>query len=204
MGIYPLLTSVFTYSLPLKVILGKSVVRPVELDQGTAKEIFQCGVDSGFKPLLGGTMCTDDFYEGKNSDMSCVLFDPPPLHTHTHNTHTHTHTHTHIHTQAKQSLRQPYETQLLPPSEPALGCLCTTQALEPCAGKSSWGRASNPQTCRRTVQVSRREVAKPKVPQQPHLAVMVSCSVLSPSKRLIAGGTNIMVYLKERHHVLIK
>ena len=50
--------------LPFKVILGKSVVRPAELDQATAKEIFQCGVDNGFKPLLGGTMCTDDFYEG--------------------------------------------------------------------------------------------------------------------------------------------
>ena len=45
----------------------------------------------------------------------------------------------------KQSLRQPYKAQLLLSSEPALGCLCTTQALGPCAGKSSWGRASNPQ-----------------------------------------------------------
>jgi len=27
----------------------------------------------------------------------------------------------------------------------ALGCLCTTQTLEPCASQSSWGRASNPQ-----------------------------------------------------------
>jgi len=50
--------------LSLKVILGKSVARPAELDQVIAKEIFQCGVDNGFKPLLGGTMCTDDFYEG--------------------------------------------------------------------------------------------------------------------------------------------
>ena len=32
---------------------------------------------------------------------------------------------------------------LLLPSEVAPGCLCTTQALKPCAGKSSWGRASN-------------------------------------------------------------
>ena len=55
---------------------------------------------------------------------------------------TRTHTRTCAHT---QSLQQPCETQLLPHSEPALGCLCTTQALKPCAGKSSWGRASNPQ-----------------------------------------------------------
>ena len=34
-------------------------------------------------------------------------------------------------------------TQLLPPSEPVLGCLCTTQALESCVGKFTWGRASN-------------------------------------------------------------
>ena len=58
-----------------------------------------------------------------------------------------THTHAHTHTKQKQSLQQPCETQLLSPSEPALGCLCTTQAIEPCAGKSSWGRASNLQDC---------------------------------------------------------
>ena len=30
-------------------------------------------------------------------------------------------------------------------SVPKLVCLCTTQTLEPCKTKSSWGRASNPQ-----------------------------------------------------------
>ena len=43
-----------------------------------------------------------------------------------------------------QGLQHPCKAQLLPPSEPALGCLYTTQVLEPCAGKSSWGRASKP------------------------------------------------------------
>jgi len=49
------------------------------------------------------------------------------------------HRHTH------RAKAKPTAAMLLPPSEPALRCLCTTQALEPCAGKSSWGRASNPQ-----------------------------------------------------------
>jgi len=35
------------------------------------------------------------------------------------------------------------EYSYLLPSTPALGYLCTTQALKPCAGKSSWGMASN-------------------------------------------------------------
>jgi len=51
----------------------------------------------------------------------------------------------HYSNKAKQSLQQPCKAQLLPPSERALGCLCTTQAFQPCTGKSSWGRASNPQ-----------------------------------------------------------
>ena len=57
-----------------------------------------------------------------------------------HVTHACTYLHTRMYTctHAKQSLRQPYETQLLSPSEPVLGYL-------PCAGRSSWGRASNPQ-----------------------------------------------------------
>ena len=40
-----------------------------------------------------------------------------------------------------QSLQKSMQTQLLPLSKPTLGCLCITQALEPCADKSSWGRA---------------------------------------------------------------
>jgi len=44
--------------------------------------------------------------------------------------------HTHMHTFTSTS-----ETA----NEQALGYLCTTQALKPCTGKSSWGRTSNPQ-----------------------------------------------------------
>ena len=43
----------------------------------------------------------------------------------------------------KQSLRQPCKTQLLSPSEPPLGFLCTTQALESSAGESSSGRTNH-------------------------------------------------------------
>ena len=46
-------------------------------------------------------------------------------------THTHAHEHTHKAKPTAIAIQQRY--------------LCTTQALEPCAGKSSWGRTSNPQ-----------------------------------------------------------
>jgi len=52
----------------------------------------------------------------------------------------HTHTYTH-----KAKPPAAILMQLLLPSEPILGCLCTTQAPKLCAGKSSWGRASNSQ-----------------------------------------------------------
>ena len=66
---------------------------------------------------------------------------------------------------AKQSLWKPCETQLLPPSEPALGNLYTTQALKASAGKSFWDRASNPQEdCPSLTD----RIHGPKVPQQFH------------------------------------
>jgi len=43
-----------------------------------------------------------------------------------------------------------------------LGCLCTTQALELVQANLPWARLV---THRRTIQVSRREVAEPKLPQ---------------------------------------
>ena len=46
------------------MILGKPVVRPAELDLQLAEEIYVCGEDCDFQPVLGGTFCTDDFYEG--------------------------------------------------------------------------------------------------------------------------------------------
>ena len=35
------------------------------MDQGVAEAIFSCQDDSSFKIVLGGILCTDDFYEGK-------------------------------------------------------------------------------------------------------------------------------------------
>ena len=47
-----------------QVILGRTVSRPSTLDEGLAQSILSCQDDSAFKTLIGGTMCTDDFYEG--------------------------------------------------------------------------------------------------------------------------------------------
>ena len=67
------------------------------------------------------------------------------LHTihHTHvQMHAHPPTHTHTHTEKPPAP----ETQLLPPSKPVLGCLCTTQTLESGANKSSWDRTTHSRT----------------------------------------------------------
>ena len=56
------------------MILGKPVARPAELDSTVAEEIYECGKDCDFQPMLGGTLCTDDFYEGlKNAQICCLL-----------------------------------------------------------------------------------------------------------------------------------
>lgn len=49
----------------ITMILGKPVARPAELDLKVAEEIYECGKDCDFQPMLGGTLCTDDFYEGQ-------------------------------------------------------------------------------------------------------------------------------------------
>lgn len=40
------------------------MARPAELDPIIAEEIRECGKDCDFQTMLGGTLCTDDFYEG--------------------------------------------------------------------------------------------------------------------------------------------
>ena len=50
--------------LVYQMILGKPVARPAELDLKVAEEIYECGRDCDFPTMLGGTLCTDDFYEG--------------------------------------------------------------------------------------------------------------------------------------------
>jgi hypothetical protein len=48
-----------------QVILGNTVVRSTDLDQGLAEELLQCSKDLGqFETVIGNTMCTMDFYEG--------------------------------------------------------------------------------------------------------------------------------------------
>lgn len=54
-----------------QVILGKTVVRNTDLDEGVAKELLQCSRDLKlFETVIGNTMCTLDFYEGR----SCASF----------------------------------------------------------------------------------------------------------------------------------
>ncbi|XP_010882720.1 uridine phosphorylase 1 isoform X1 [Esox lucius] len=49
-----------------QVILGKTVVRSTDLDEGLAEELLQCSKDLGqFNTVVGNTMCTLDFYEGQ-------------------------------------------------------------------------------------------------------------------------------------------
>ena len=46
------------------MIFGERKSRPTKMDQGVAEAILSCQDDTSFKTVLGGTMCTDDFYEG--------------------------------------------------------------------------------------------------------------------------------------------
>jgi len=55
----------------LQVILGKKVVRPCVFDQCLVESILSCQNDTSFQTVLGGTMCTDDFYEGR-VECTCV------------------------------------------------------------------------------------------------------------------------------------
>ncbi|KAL5503285.1 hypothetical protein EMCRGX_G010209 [Ephydatia muelleri] len=47
------------------IILGKRVTRPAVLDEQLAKAIVSCQDDKSYVTTLGGTMSTDDFYEGQ-------------------------------------------------------------------------------------------------------------------------------------------
>ena len=49
------------------------MARPAELDLKVAEEIYECGKDCDFQPMLGGTLCTDDFYEGMTMLVHCHL-----------------------------------------------------------------------------------------------------------------------------------
>lgn len=52
-----------------QVILGKTVVRNTDLDQSLAEELLQCSRElNKFETVIGNTMCTLDFYEGRPCD----------------------------------------------------------------------------------------------------------------------------------------
>ncbi|XP_015213717.1 uridine phosphorylase 1 [Lepisosteus oculatus] len=49
-----------------QVILGKTVIRPTDLDEELAQELLQCSKEiDEFNTVIGNTMCTLDFYEGQ-------------------------------------------------------------------------------------------------------------------------------------------
>lgn len=49
-----------------QVVLGDVVVRSTELDKHLAEELLACSKQmADFPTLLGHTLCTSDFYEGK-------------------------------------------------------------------------------------------------------------------------------------------
>lgn len=51
-----------------QVVLDDVVVRSTELDKDLAEELLACSRDiPDFPTLIGHTMCTYDFYEGKTS-----------------------------------------------------------------------------------------------------------------------------------------
>lgn len=52
-----------------QVVLGKTVIRSTNLDEQLAKELMQCSKEiNQFNTVIGNTMCTLDFYEGKAGD----------------------------------------------------------------------------------------------------------------------------------------
>ncbi|XP_060937389.1 uridine phosphorylase 1 [Limanda limanda] len=49
-----------------QMILGKVVVRNIDLDQSLAEELLRCSKElNQFETVMGNTMCTMDFYEGQ-------------------------------------------------------------------------------------------------------------------------------------------
>lgn len=50
-----------------QLILGKNVIRSTDLDEQLANELMQCSNEiAQFNTVIGNTMCTLDFYEGKS------------------------------------------------------------------------------------------------------------------------------------------
>ena len=59
--------------------------RPALMHEPLAQEILEAQSDTSFKTILGTTMCTDDFYEGKTTTYDCLSsFSFPFLRSGTH------------------------------------------------------------------------------------------------------------------------
>ena len=56
----------------MKVVLGERKVRPAVIDQELAKAIQSSQSDARFQTVLGGTMCTDDFFEGQPLNLTPI------------------------------------------------------------------------------------------------------------------------------------
>lgn len=69
-----------------QVVLGKVITRSTELDKDMAEELLKCSTELLNLPtIIGNTMCTHDFYEGKQPLMYTHLifmFCPVVKHIH--------------------------------------------------------------------------------------------------------------------------
>ena len=45
-------------------MLGRKIIRPTKLDNELARQIQASNTETEYEAVLGGTMSTDDFYEG--------------------------------------------------------------------------------------------------------------------------------------------
>lgn len=51
-----------------QIILGKSVIRSTHLDKKLTEDLMECAKElDQFNTVIGNTLCTLDFYEGKSS-----------------------------------------------------------------------------------------------------------------------------------------
>ena len=49
----------------VQVVLGERKTRPSVMDQELVQSVLASQADTSFKTIAGGTMCTDDFFEGE-------------------------------------------------------------------------------------------------------------------------------------------
>jgi len=64
LSVYYILIFYFVCGFPFQVILGKVARFPTTLDEQLQKQLLDCSGE--ILTATGNTMCTHDFYEGKN------------------------------------------------------------------------------------------------------------------------------------------